>query len=260
MKIKRLWFICLVLIIFSCKTQKQLPIQKQLARISTDKNDSRIEMLTGTWYSIPQSGEMRPSKFSKLPQDTTTLIYTFDKNGTLTLENKVNPKDTKKKWMWFLVKDKLYIESSISEKGRSNVYYIKQLSETELYIDYKGVKNVYEPFLCGDEYLYIITEVPPKYGYSPDDFENYFKTNLKLSEESKSVNTDFNVEFAINCNGEVCEVRALFRARTEFDKAIVELLKQMPKWTSAQQRGKPVNVRKKYKFIYENGILNIIKI
>ena len=243
--------VCVVLIMLSCRTQKLQP------KISTDKNDQRIKLLVGTWYSIPQSGGGRATRFSKLPQDTTTIIYSFEKSGVFTRDNKVRPSDTKRKWLWFLVQDKLYLESSTVEKGKCAVYIINKITKTELELEYKKTKNVYEPFLCGDGYLYFITEIPAEFGNSSKDFEKYFTTNLKLSEQVKTTDTDFIVDFVVNCNGEVCEVRPRLGVRTEFDRAIMSLIKKMPRWRPGQQRGQTINTKKQYMFIYENETLSI---
>jgi len=248
---KYIWTIIIALTIIACKTQKLQP------KIATDKKDTRLISLYGKWYVMRVKEETKTIKFTRQVKDSADLTVAFSKKGTYLLFNKNNKDKPKTEGQWFLVKDKLYYENSNTYKGDANVFLIITLNDTLLEYKYIGKKNIYEPFLCGDEQTYSITEVLPQYGTTNKDFENYFSTNLKLSEQAKTVDTDCIVEFIINCNGEVCEVRPFIEKKTEFEKAIVTLLRQMPKWTPATMRGKTVNFSKKYKFSYKSGQLKI---
>lgn len=221
-----------------------------------DTNDPRIEILVGTWYSIPQPNELRPTKFSKLPQATSNIIYTFKKNGTFTLQNKVKSSKTEK-LLWFIVDNKLYLETSTTEIGKSSVFEIKELSGNKMEINFKGYKNIYEPFLCGDGFLYTRTEVPATFGTSDKDLQDYFASNLDLSENDLSDSQLF-VELEINCKGEVSSFGIKLSTNPEFTSKITSLIKNMPKWTPAEQRGNPVNIKKTFRIIYSNNQLNII--
>lgn len=249
---KYIWTIIIALTIIACKTQELQP------KIATDQKDIRLASLYGKWYFVRAKEEIKIIKFTRQLNDSAEMTVEFFKKGTYILFNKNNKDKPKTEGKWFLVKDKLYYENSNTYKGDASVVSIITLTDTLLEYKYNGkTKNIYESFLCGDDQTYSITEVLPKYGTTNKDFENYFYTNLKLSEQAKTFDTDCVVEFTINCNGEVSEVRPFIEKKTEFEKAIVTLLRQMPKWTPATMRGKTVNFSKKYKFSYQSGQLKI---
>lgn len=249
-KHKLLWIIFILITIISCTTQKAIP------KIEIDKNDPRIEILAGTWYNIPQPNELRPTKFSKSPQVTSDIIYTFKKNGTFTLQNKVKSSKTEK-LLWFIVDNKLYLETSTTEIGKSSVFEIKELTNNEMEISFKGYKNIYEPFLCGDGFLYTRTEVPATFGTADKDLQNYFISNLNLSENNLP-DAQLFVQLEINCKGEISNIGVELSTNPVFTSKITSLLKNMPKWTPAEQRGKPVNMKKTFRVIYSNNKLNVI--
>lgn len=247
---KYIYIIFIALTIVACKTQKLQP------KIATDKNDTRLKYIYGKWYR--DQGELKSIKFTRQLNDTSDLKVEFFKNSKYILLNKYNKEKPKIEGQWFLVKDKLYYENSNTYKGDATVFLIITLTDTLLEYKYIGKKNIYESFLCANEQIYTVTETPAKYGTTNMDFKNYFSTNLKLSEQAKTFDTDCIVEFTINCNGEVCEVKPFTETKTEFEKAIVTLLRQMPKWTPATMVGKEVNYKLTYKFSYQNGQLKII--
>lgn len=125
-------------------------------------------------------------------------------------------------------------------------------------LERKGLKNIYQPFLCYDGFLYTITESPASFGDSPNAFENYISEHLVVT-EGDSATANLYLSFTINCHGEVAEVITDSYNLSELEKSIVELIKHMPNWTAGTQRGKAVNFKKQYKFVYDKGELIIYK-
>lgn len=252
MRLSTLWTVSMILTSFLCSAQKLHP------KITTDIKDERIPNLLGQWFLKSSKVESTTFDFTREVNDSADLKINFNENGNFVLKNKYNKENPTKISLWFLVEDKLYLET-YAEKGLCNVYTIKIISDTLLSYTYYKTKNIYEGFLCGDQRTYNWTDVSPKFGKKKKDFDNYFSTNLNFSEQSKTIDSDCIIEFTINCNGEICEVQPYIKKNTELEKNIIALLRQMPNWTPATMKGKTVNFSKKYKFSYLSGQLKILE-
>ncbi len=92
--------------------------------------------------------------------------------------------------------------------------------------------------------VFTIVEQMPEFPGGQDSLMKFLVQNLHFPEktdQSESVYTVF-VQFKVDSTGRVVEPKILRSAGKEFDNEALRVVKLMPPWIPAHQRGKPVNV------------------
>ncbi len=90
----------------------------------------------------------------------------------------------------------------------------------------------------------IVEDMPTFQGGSIENFRNYIQTTVKypaLAMENSISGTVY-VSFVVNRRGEVSNITILRLVDPSLDEAVINALKNAPKWEPGKQRGKPVNV------------------
>lgn len=96
-----------------------------------------------------------------------------------------------------------------------------------------------------DKQVFLIVEDMPTFqGGTIEGFRNYIQANVKypaLAMENSISGTVY-VSFVVNRRGEVSNITIVRGVDASLDEAVINALKQAPKWEPGKQRGKPVNV------------------
>jgi len=95
-----------------------------------------------------------------------------------------------------------------------------------------------------DEFFTVVEEMPKFQGKGPEEFRNYISTNLRYPKIVQDMKIEGKVymQFAINKNGEVCDVVVLKGVHDALDQEATRIIKASPKWTPGKQRGRSVKV------------------
>jgi TonB family protein len=88
-------------------------------------------------------------------------------------------------------------------------------------------------------------EVMPEFEGGKSEFLKYLTEHIKYPpiDSSKNINTKLVIEFIIDETGKITMTRILRSIDTNFDKHVVEVLENMPKWKPGINEGKPVAVK-----------------
>lgn len=96
-----------------------------------------------------------------------------------------------------------------------------------------------------DKQVFLIVEDMPSFqGGTIENFRNYIQSTVKypaLAMENSISGTVY-VSFVVNRRGEVANINIVRGVDPSLDEAVINALKQAPKWEPGKQRGKPVNV------------------
>ena len=90
----------------------------------------------------------------------------------------------------------------------------------------------------------IVEDMPTFQGGSIENFRNYIQATVKypaLAMENSISGTVY-VSFVVNRRGEVSNITIARGVDASLDEAVINALKNAPKWEPGKQRGKPVNV------------------
>lgn len=93
-------------------------------------------------------------------------------------------------------------------------------------------------------YKFSIIEQKPEYPGGREALVKFLAKNTKYPKKAikKGVEGKVYVQFVINKKGKVSNVNVLKGSNPLLDKAAIKVIKKMPKWKPAYQRGKLVNV------------------
>ena len=92
--------------------------------------------------------------------------------------------------------------------------------------------------------LAVIEEPPIFIGGEKKMFEYLSKNKIVPNSASKTKkNKTVYVEFIIDIDGSVVDVAIIRSVNTEYDAEALRLIKSMPKWEPAKQKGKPVKIK-----------------
>jgi len=69
----------------------------------------------------------------------------------------------------------------------------------------------------------------------------YFKTNLILPKEAINRKGKVKAAFIVTKNGEICDLRIISKPNKYVDKAVIQVIKMMPKWIPGINEGKIVD-------------------
>lgn len=93
-----------------------------------------------------------------------------------------------------------------------------------------------------DEEVFVVVEEQAEFPGGMDSMYAYIVKNLKYPEKAKAEGIEGRVfvSFIIEKDGSISNVKILRGIGGGCDEAVVEMIKNMPKWKPAKQRGKPV--------------------
>lgn len=93
-----------------------------------------------------------------------------------------------------------------------------------------------------DDAIFFVVEVQPEFPGGMDSMYAYIQKNLVYPEKAKAEGIEGRVfiTFTIEKDGSVSNVKILRGIGGGCEEAAVEMIKNMPKWKPAKQRGKPV--------------------
>jgi protein TonB len=93
--------------------------------------------------------------------------------------------------------------------------------------------------------VFLIVEDMPKFqGGTIENFRNYIQSTVKYPQLAmeNSISGTVYVSFVVNRRGEVSNINILRPVDPSLDEAVINALKNAPKWEPGKQREKPVNV------------------
>jgi protein TonB len=104
------------------------------------------------------------------------------------------------------------------------------------------VKDVEE---VDDEPLIIAEFMPTFQGKDLRSFRNYVSANLKFPERAveTGINGTVYIEFVVDKDGSVSDVRILRSVHPDLDAAVIEVIKNSPKWEPGINNGRFVRVK-----------------
>ena len=79
-----------------------------------------------------------------------------------------------------------------------------------------------------------------------DKFSKFVVSVLKYPETSKRLDGRVYAQFVIDTVGNVTEIKIIKSLRADYDQALIDAIKQSPKWTPATLENRPVP----YKMVY----------
>lgn len=91
--------------------------------------------------------------------------------------------------------------------------------------------------------IYQIAEEQASFPGGIEELYRYLSHNLKYPEEAREMELEgmVYVEFIVEKDGSITNVRVIHSvAHASLNAAAIEVVKEMPKWLPARQRGKPV--------------------
>lgn len=95
----------------------------------------------------------------------------------------------------------------------------------------------------GDEVIITYVEVAANFPGGQDALNNYIEKNFAWTQRQEIVQGNVFVEFWIEKNGEIKDAKVIRGLCDTCDKEALRLVTQMPKWTPAKQKEKPIRTR-----------------
>jgi protein TonB len=86
-------------------------------------------------------------------------------------------------------------------------------------------------------------EVPPSFPGGQGELKKYIDKNFKWTERQITIEGKVFVEFWIKEDGQVSNIKILRGLCETCDKEALRLVTEMPRWTPATQKGKPLRTR-----------------
>lgn len=119
-------------------------------------------------------------------------------------------------------------------------------------IDYAS--EIYEEDIEEEAIPFAFVEEKPKFmGDDPNAFTKWVSSNLEYPEIAKenAVQGRVLVEFTVNVDGSVSNIKVLRGVDSSLDKEAVRVISQSPKWTPGRQRDKAVKVVYRFPVIFQ---------
>jgi protein TonB len=93
-----------------------------------------------------------------------------------------------------------------------------------------------------DDEVFVVVEEQAEFPGGLDSMYAYIQKNLKYPEKAKAEGIEGRVfvSFIIEKDGSISNVKILRGIGGGCEEAVVEMIKNMPKWKPGKQRGKPV--------------------
>lgn len=93
-----------------------------------------------------------------------------------------------------------------------------------------------------DSTSYRFVEQMPEFPGGTDSLQLYLKKNIKYHNTNIDISGVVLIEFIIEKDGSVTNVKPIVKAVPELDSEAVRVIENMPKWKPGRQQGKPVRV------------------
>lgn len=126
-----------------------------------------------------------------------------------------------------------------------------QKIEIKPYVEAKPVEE--EAEVEEDIPFAIIEEKPTFQGKDANEFTKWVYNNIEYPEIAKEngISGRVTVEFIIDKDGSVKNVRVLRGVDSSLDQAAVRVIQKSPKWSPGKQRGKPAKVKYTFPIIFQ---------
>ena len=108
----------------------------------------------------------------------------------------------------------------------------EHLSVDELQVDYGE-----------DKAVFMVVEKMPSYPGGMQEFNRYISQNLMIPADIKAINQKVLVEFVVDVDGSIDDIRVLTNVDSKIRNEIIRVFKACKKWTPGMQRGKAVKVK-----------------
>lgn len=172
-----------------------------------------------------------------------SLVNHFYKSRTLKRIKMMNLKNQKTPWykLVLVVPIALTVFFVFSCQEESEMSKLDNLSE-----QYKDAKTDEEKAALADaDEIFMVVEEQPEPEGGIQEFYKYVSENLKYPTEArqKGVEGKVFVQFVVNTDGSLAEVKAIKGIGSGCDEAAVSVIKEAPAWNPGKQRGKFVKVR-----------------
>ena len=129
------------------------------------------------------------------------------------------------------------------ETGKNEV---KNLPETEISDSpSNSIETVALQDTISDDYIFVSAEIPPQFPGGEAALLRWISENLQYPVEAKkdSIQRSVYCQFIVEKDGSVSNVNVVRAANPLLDEEAVRVLKTLPKFKPAQQRGQPVRCR-----------------
>ena len=103
-----------------------------------------------------------------------------------------------------------------------------------------------------EEVFFIVEDMPKFQGGGKEKFREWIAKNLQyppIAAENGISGRVF-VQFAVNAQGEVVDVKVVRGVDPALDKEAVRVVKSSPRWTPGKQRGRPVKVQFTFPIVF----------
>lgn len=143
-----------------------------------------------------------------------------------------------------LIKDKFEVVDDLDKTIENEVVETK-----DLFDPLKDVLNVdfFDEEMPSDDMdsFYLIPEVFPLFPGGDEGMRNYLSKSIRYPSRAKNygIQGKVFVEFIVNKEGKVTEVKALNSIGGGCDEEAIKVIKNMPRWEPGRQRTFPVNVK-----------------
>ena len=94
-----------------------------------------------------------------------------------------------------------------------------------------------------DELMITYIEGAPSFPGGQEELNRYIEKKFKWRQGQRTVEGKVFVEFWIENNGQIKDAKVVRGLCDTCDKEALRLVSEMPKWTPATQKGKPIRVR-----------------
>jgi periplasmic protein TonB len=88
-----------------------------------------------------------------------------------------------------------------------------------------------------------VSEPMPSYPGGHAEMIKFIKRNLKYPRDSRTVQGKVYVEFVVNENGSLSDIRVVKGLVDSLDNSALEIVKKMPKWIPAKRDDKPIRTK-----------------
>ena len=103
-----------------------------------------------------------------------------------------------------------------------------------------------------DEVFFIVEDMPKFEGGGQEKFRTWIAQHLQYPEiaQENGISGRVFVQFAVNSQGEVVDVKVVRGVDPALDKEAVRVVKSSPRWTPGKQRGRPVKVQFTFPIVF----------
>jgi TonB family protein len=127
---------------------------------------------------------------------------------------------------------------------------LKKIKTFDVHADFDGYKYyIGDSLICSSEYdsiskrdIFLLVNERPFYGDGIPDILEYVKMNLRYPNTQADVIGKVFVQFIVEIDGTLTNFKILRGLEPSFDKEAIEVLKNMPNWTSGKCNGEKVPV------------------